>query len=159
MQDNGLSRIAAAALLLDAARMEVPMSQELLIQTSVRAKANAYAPYSRFAVGAAILADNGRIYAGANVEVASFGATVCAERAAIAAAVADGARRILAVAVSGDTPTPLTPCGICRQTLVEFAGPDTPVWCGNGNDEFTEHTLGELLPFAFTPEALEQKDL
>lgn len=135
------------------------MNVELLIQTAVRAKANAYAPYSRFSVGAAVLCDNGRIYAGANVECASFGATICAERAAIAAAVADGARRILAVAVSGDTPNPLTPCGICRQTLVEFAGSKTPVWCGNGRDEFTELTLGELLPFAFTPEALDQKVL
>jgi cytidine deaminase len=134
------------------------MDREALTKAAEQAKEKAYAPYSHFSVGAALLADNGRIYSGANVEIASFGATICAERAAIAAAVTDGARRILAVAVSGNTPEPLTPCGICRQTLVEFAGPDTPVWCGNGQGEYREHTLGGLLPHAFTPDALDDTE-
>ena len=131
------------------------MDMRALTRAAEQVKEKAYAPYSHFSVGAALLADNGRIYTGANVEIASFGATICAERAAIAAAVADGARRIVAVAVSGNTPEPLTPCGICRQTLVEFAGPDTPVWCGDEKGEYREHTLGGLLPFAFTPDALD----
>lgn len=131
------------------------MDFETLIQAAVLAKAKAYAPYSRFHVGAALLADNGRIYTGANVEIASYGATICAERAAIATAASDGARRILAVAVAGDTPDPLTPCGICRQTLVEFASADAPVWCGGSDGNFAVHTLGELLPHAFTPSELD----
>ena len=132
------------------------MDKDMLTKAAAEAKKKAYAPYSRFSVGAALLADNGRMYTGANVECASFGATICAERAAIAAAVTDGARRIVAVAVAGDTPEPLTPCGICRQTLVEFAGPETPVWCGNSEGEYVAHTLGELLPCAFTPDALDE---
>lgn len=130
------------------------MDIETLKLEAVRAKRHAYAPYSGFRVGAAILGDDGRIYAGANVECASFGGTICAERSAVAAAASAGVRRILAVAVSGDTTYALTPCGICRQVLAEFAAPETPVWCGDGADQFTAHTLSELLPFAFTPRSL-----
>ena len=127
------------------------MDIETLKQEAVRAKRHAYAPYSGFRVGAAILGNDGRIYTGANVECASYGGTICAERSAVAAAASAGVRRILAVAVSGDTPEPLTPCGICRQVLAEFAAPEVPIWCGDGADRFTAHALSELRPFAFTP--------
>ncbi len=130
------------------------MDIEKLRQEAILAKQRAYAPYSGFRVGAAVLGDDGRIHVGANVECASYGGTICAERAAVAAAVSSGARRILAVAVSGDTPQSLTPCGICRQVLAEFAEPETPVWCGDGMDRFVRLTLEALLPYAFTPRVL-----
>lgn len=126
-----------------------------LVDEAIKARGRAYAPYSKFMVGAAVLADNGRIYSGANIEVASYGATMCAERSAISSAISDGARRILAVAVSGNTPDPLTPCGICRQTLAEFAGADIPVLCCGEDGKPVMHTLGELLPFAFSSEAMD----
>lgn len=132
------------------------MDIEKLRQEAIQAKQHAYAPYSGFRVGAAVLGDDGRIHVGANVECASYGGTICAERAAVAAAVSAGARRILAVAVSGDTPQALTPCGICRQVLAEFAEPETPVWCGDGTDRFTRLTLESLLPYAFTPRVLNE---
>ena len=114
------------------------------------AAARAYCPYSNFHVGAAVLAD-GVIYAGCNVENASYGLTICAERAAIFTAIAAGARRIEALALAcvdaaDDAPAALRmPCGACRQVLAEFASPATPVWVeGVGG-----LTLADLLPHAF----------
>ncbi len=109
----------------------------------------AYAPYSRFQVGAAVLA-RGRVHVGCNVENASYGLTVCAERTAVAGAVAAGARRIEAVAVASGTVPPTPPCGMCLQTLAEFAGPDLPVLLVGAKGSREETTLGALLPRAFT---------
>ena len=122
-----------------------------LMREAAAAREHAYAPYSHFRVGAAVLTDNGRIYSGCNVENASYGATLCAERNAIAKAVSEGAGRILALAVIGDSQGETTPCGICRQVIAEFAEMDMPVLCGDRNGKFNSHTLRELLPFAFTP--------
>lgn len=127
------------------------MNSEMLSQEAIAARKHAYAPYSGFCVGAAVLADNGKIYSGCNIENASYGATLCAERTAIAKAVSDGVRRIVGIAVIGDSTGEVTPCGICRQVIAEFASPETPVWCGNRDGLFTLRTLQELLPFAFTP--------
>jgi len=127
------------------------MDFDMLRKAAIAARNIAYAPYSRFRVGAALLADDGRIYSGCNIENASYGATLCAERTAIAKAVSEGARRILAVAVIGDSEGETAPCGICRQVIAEFAELDTPILCGDREGDFTTHTLGELLPFAFTP--------
>jgi cytidine deaminase len=99
-------------------------------------------------VGAAVLA-GGRVFAGANVENASYGLTVCAERAAVAAAVAGGARRLEAVAVASGTPEPTPPCGMCLQTLAEFAGPALPVALVGARGARVDTTLGALLPHAF----------
>jgi cytidine deaminase len=121
---------------------------DALIAAARRARAHAYAPYSRYAVGAAVLADNGRVYLGANIENASYGLSLCAERNAIAAAVLDGARRIEAIAVLTSTAPPAAPCGMCRQTLAEFAR-DCPIVLGNESGERVETTLAELLPRAF----------
>ena len=119
----------------------------------------AYAPYSRFRVGAAVLAASGRIYGGANVENASYGATVCAERNAVAAAVNAGERVIRAIAVCGGRSGRITefcpPCGLCRQVLREFCRPDEcEVLLVRSRSEFRALPLAELLPESFGPDSL-----
>lgn len=121
-----------------------------LVAAARRARARAYAPYSRFRVGAAVRA-GGRIHAGANVENASFGLSLCAERAAVARAVAQGARRLQAVAVASGAAPPAPPCGMCLQTLAEFAGPDLAVTLAGARGVLVETTLGALLPRGFHP--------
>lgn len=113
------------------------------------ARRRAHAPYSGFKVGAAVLAGSGRIYAGANVENASYGLTICAERAAVCAAIAAGERRLRAVLIAA--PGAATPCGACRQVLAEFAGPDCQVYLAApaGRTAPRQLRLGELLPLAF----------
>ncbi|MFZ4394769.1 MAG: cytidine deaminase [Kiritimatiellia bacterium] len=114
------------------------------------AAARAYCPYSHFAVGAALLADNGRIFTGANVENASYGLTICAERVALLAAVAAGVRRFRALAVAAGADTPATPCGACRQVLAEFCDDHLPIVCCTlTGSKPTRTTLGALLPKAF----------
>jgi cytidine deaminase len=125
--------------------------QRRLIDAARAARQNAHAPYSRFAVGAAVLDDAGRISTGCNVENASYGLTVCAERNAIAAAVAAGAKAIRAVAVVTRLRPPATPCGACRQVLAEFGGDDmmvllAPAAAGAAIEELA---LRDLLPRAF----------
>ncbi|MDR3685830.1 MAG: cytidine deaminase [Coriobacteriia bacterium] len=107
----------------------------------------AYAPYSNFRVGAAIYAD-GEIFQGVNVENAAYGATVCAERAALTAAITAGCRDITAIAIVGDSESPTVPCGCCRQALAEF-NPDLRVIMGGNTDEVLVRSLEELLPEAF----------
>jgi cytidine deaminase len=120
-----------------------------LLAAARAARESAYAPFSGFAVGAALLAEDGRIFTGCNVENRSFGLSLCAERAAVAAAVAAGARRFRAVAVVTDASPPAAPCGLCRETLAEFCGPDFPVHVANLDGEERTTTLGELLPHPF----------
>jgi cytidine deaminase len=115
------------------------------------ARERAYAPYSRFTVGAALRAADGAIYVGCNVENASYGLTICAERNAVAHAVARGARDFVAIAVV--TESGVTPCGACRQVLVEF-GPAMAVIVADAHDNYRIYRLGELLPDAFGPEQL-----
>ena len=100
-----------------------------LLQSAKSARDAAYAPYSNFKVGAAVLAGDGRIFTGCNIENASFGASMCAERVAIFAAVAAGQRQIQALAVIADTPQPVIPCGLCLQVLAEFSR-QCPDHCG-----------------------------
>ncbi len=117
------------------------------------ASAKAYAPYSRFHVGAAVLADDGRIFTAANIENASYGLTSCAERNAVFAAVFAGVRNIVAVAIHTPTDTPVSPCGACRQVIYEF-GPDAIVAsCCDGAGERT-WSIDALLPGAFGPKDL-----
>jgi cytidine deaminase len=122
-----------------------------LLDAARAALERAYAPYSGFRVGAAVLAD-GDFFAGCNVENASYGLTICAERVAVFAAVAAGRRRIAAVAVVSEAPAPTAPCGACRQVLYEF-GPDMTVLLAAG-DAVISATLGALLPMAFGPDDL-----
>jgi cytidine deaminase len=115
-----------------------------------RARRRAYAPYSGFRVGAAVRA-GGRVHAAANVENASYGLTLCAERLAVAAAALHGARTLRAVAVASGTQPPTPPCGTCLQALAEFGGPDLPVTLLGAGGSRVETSLGELLPRAFGP--------
>ena len=117
-------------------------------RAACEARVRAYAPYSGFRVGAAVLA-GGRIFTGANVENASYGLTVCAERNAVMAAVLAGRRGLEAVAVASGTNPPTPPCGACLQTLAEFAGPDLPVHLAGVGGRVDETTLGALLPRSF----------
>ncbi|MEJ6708600.1 MAG: cytidine deaminase [Amylibacter sp.] len=110
---------------------------------------HAHAPYSNFTVGAAILMEDGTIVRGANIENASFGATICAERSAIASALSQGHRGIKAVAVTNATDTKITPCGICRQVIYEY-GTDIPIICSNQSGDHMIHSISDLLPHAFT---------
>lgn len=126
-----------------------------LIEEAKKALERSYAPYSSFRVGAALLAKNGNVYAAANVENASSGAAICAERAAIAKAVGDGAREFEALAVVAETEEPVAPCGVCRQTLVEF-GEDIKVIMANVRGDAEIATVEELLPKAFTRKCLER---
>ncbi|MGH2353429.1 MAG: cytidine deaminase [Chloroflexota bacterium] len=125
----------------------VTQEQMALIEAATAARERAYAPYSGFQVGAAVLA-GGRIFQGCNVENTSYGLAICAERAAVFAAVAAGERRIDAVAVVADTTSPTTPCGACRQVLSEF-GRDVVVICATVTGETAIHALADLLPHAF----------
>lgn len=126
-----------------------PAPDRELIEAALAARSRAYAPYSKFLVGAAVRGDNGRVYSGVNVENASYGLTVCAERVAMQTAVAEGVRRVLAVAVA--TRGGGSPCGACRQVLWEFGDPATVVWLVDAErpERFAAHTLAELLPAAF----------
>ena len=119
-----------------------------LARTAQAASGNAYARYSGFRVGAAVISDGGDVASGCNVENASYGLTVCAERNAIFRAVADGAREITALVVYTPTPEPVTPCGACRQVLAEF-GRTAIVRCICEGPSVLEFTLAELLPGAF----------
>ena len=123
-------------------------SDRHLLDQARRAREHAYAPYSNFTVGAAVLTATGEIFTGANIENASLGATVCAERVAIFAAVAAGCRDLTALAVIADTPEPVAPCGLCRQVLAEF-NPDCPVLLANTAGRWRLTNLKELLPMAF----------
>ncbi|HHV29679.1 cytidine deaminase [Acetivibrio mesophilus] len=125
------------------------MDDRKLLTIAENIKENSYSPYSNFRVGAAVLTESGKTFAGVNVENASFGATICAERTAVFKAVSEGERKIMAVAISSDSDDYTFPCGICRQVLAEFGADDTRVICGNRNGEFKVFRLGELLPNAF----------
>ena len=119
-----------------------------LFAAAEAARARAYAPYSRFTVGAALETGDGRRYTGSNVENASYGLTNCAERVAVQAAVMDGARTIAAVAIAGPDGITISPCGACRQVLAEFGTAETRVVYGSASGP-VETTLGALLPAAF----------
>ncbi|CAM3116556.1 cytidine deaminase [Paenibacillus lupini] len=129
-----------------------------LLEAAKEAMSRAYVPYSNFRVGAALLDDSGHIHYGCNVENAAYSPCNCAERTALFRAIADGKRpgQFQAIAVMGDTEGPITPCGVCRQVLVELCSPDMPVVMGNLNGHWNIMTVTELLPGAFTPASLEK---
>ncbi|GAB2179454.1 cytidine deaminase [Dongia sp. agr-C8] len=131
--------------------------QKKLHDAAKHAYSRAYAPYSKFKVGAAILADDGKIYAGGNVENAAYPNGVCAETSAISAMVLGGARRIRAIAVVAGGPKLVTPCGGCRQRIAEFADPETPVHICGPEGLKTSFTIAELLPASFGKRNLKGK--
>lgn len=136
--------------------------RENLAEEALRARENAYAPYSGFAVGAALLCADGKIFSGCNVESASYGVTVCAERVALWKAVSGGEREFAALAVAGGKAgAPAAdfcpPCGVCRQALAEFCGGDFLVLLVKSSGETRSCTLGGLLPMRFGPEQLGER--
>lgn len=124
---------------------------DTLFAAASAAQQRAYAPYSRFKVGAAILADDGKVYPGCNVENAAYPVGACAEAGAISAMIAGGARAISAILVIGDGAELVTPCGACRQRIREFAAPETPVLIAGPDGIRARFSLAELLPASFGP--------
>jgi cytidine deaminase len=118
-----------------------------LLSEAASARARAYAPYSRFSVGAALLTKTGRVFTGCNVENLSFGLTICAERSAVFAAVAAGEREFVRIGIVADSKSPVTPCGACRQVLAEFCD-DMEITCTTLEGTKFESTLAALLPRA-----------
>lgn len=125
-----------------------------LLQAARQAQAAAYAPYSRFQVGAAVLDEQGRIHSGCNVENAAYPEGTCAEAAALAAMVLAGGRKAQAVAVVGTGGSWITPCGGCRQKLREFGTPELPIFTANATTLGPRYTLEQLLPASFGPDHL-----
>ena len=133
--------------------------KRLLIEKAIEKLPNSYAPYSKYNVAAAALFDSGKIYTGVNVESASFGMTICAERNAIFNAIAEGERKLLAVAIVGGTNGErreyCVPCGACRQVMRDFGDKDTLIVLSARTPyDYLENTLDELLPFSFGPESI-----
>lgn len=120
-----------------------------LTHQATRMLDRAYVPYSKFPVGAALLTKDGKIFSGCNIENASFGLTNCAERTAVFKAVSEGKREFDYLVVTGDTDKPISPCGACRQVLVEFCEPDMPVLLTNKMGNIKKTTVAGLLPGAF----------
>lgn len=125
------------------------ISSSELVDYARKVRLNAYAPYSGFAVGAAVLTRSGKIFVGCNVENSSYGATICAERVAVCSAIAAGEREVVEIALIAETDRPLKPCGICRQVLIELA-PELRVTMANQTGAILTIPIGELLPSAFT---------
>ena len=125
------------------------MDNQELIQLAIDAKEKSYSPYSNFRVGAALLTKDGRVFQGANIENAAYGATICAERTAAFAAKLEGIDEFSAIAVTSDSKDYIPPCGACRQVLLELCGEELDVIITNGNGEVKSFKLKELLPFSF----------
>ena len=136
--------------------MKLPTDRELMLEAQ-RARLSAYAPYSHFFVGAALLAASGKVYLGCNIENAAYGPTNCAERTAFFKAVSEGEREFLAIAITGGRegapPAFCAPCGVCRQVMAEFCKEDFRVLLGNAED-IKPYTLSQLLPVTFDKETL-----
>ena len=136
------------------------MTDRELIRAVFAVRERAYTPYSHFKVGAALLTRSGRVFTGCNIENASFSPTICAERAALAAAVSAGEREFDAIAIVGSmegkvNTLPTSPCGVCRQALFEFGGNGLRVILAKSEEDYQELTLGRLLPLGFGPANVE----
>lgn len=125
------------------------MDNKELLKIAEKAKENAYVPYSKFHVGAALLTKSGKVFTGCNVECASYGGTNCAERTAIFKAISEGEREFEKIAVTSDNIGETYPCGICRQVILEF-GRNIKVVLGESEGEYREMSIQELIPYGFT---------
>lgn len=132
------------------------MTREELVYEAMQARSLSYSPYSRFAVGAAVLTKDGQLFLGSNIENASYPLSMCGERNAIYNAYCHGYTRdaIEALAIVADTEQPVSPCGACRQVLSELLNSDTPIYLGNLRGEILETNIEDLLPYAFDSEDL-----
>lgn len=136
------------------------MDTNKMIRAAFEARERAYAPYSHFKVGAALLAEDGRIFTGCNIENAAFTPTICAERTALFKAVSEGVRCFQAIAIVGSLEGEknrlvTSPCGVCRQALNEFCEKDMPLILAKSEEEYQIITLGELLPLGFGPKNIQ----
>lgn len=135
------------------------MNEKELCKEAIDAMKNAYAPYSGYKVGAALLTEKGKLFAGCNIENAAYTPTVCAERVALFNAISSGERIFTAIAVAGGKDGVISgafpPCGVCRQVMAEFCAPDFTVLVVTGEDSYKKYTLNELFPQAFTPKNIE----
>ncbi|NSL50293.1 cytidine deaminase [Calidifontibacillus erzurumensis] len=129
----------------------------VLIDKAKDARKNAYVPYSKFKVGAALMTDDEKIYTGCNIENAAYGLCNCAERTALFKAYSEGEQKFKALAVIADTERPVSPCGACRQVMVELCDPEMPVYLSNIKGDLLETTVQELLPIAFLARDLHEK--
>lgn len=125
------------------------IKESSLIEAAILAAQDAYVPYSHFRVGASLLTKEGKVFKGCNIENASFGLTNCAERTAIFKAISEGYRDFEVLAVYGETIDPISPCGACRQVMVEFFKPDSKVILIAKDKSTVEMTVAELLPYSF----------
>lgn len=135
------------------------MEDRELIRAAIEARRRAYTPYSHYQVGAALLTEGGKLYRGCNIENAAFSPTCCAERTAFFKAVSEGETRFSAIAIvagpEGEFLTPPTPCGVCRQVMMEFCDPETfRILLAQGPEDYQSFTLRELLPLGFGPKDL-----
>lgn len=130
------------------------MEKEQLVAIARKASEQAYVPYSKFPVGAALLAEDGTIFSGCNIENSAYSMTNCAERTAFFKAVSEGHTQFSALAVIGNTEGPISPCGACRQVMIEFCKGEMPVYLANNAGEITTTTVADLLPGAFSKEDL-----
>jgi cytidine deaminase len=128
---------------------QIGKTPEELIELARQARERAYAPYSKFKVGAVVECRDGRIYTGCNVENSSYGLTMCAERVALGKAVSEGAGDFIRMAVIADAHAPVPPCGACRQVISELCGAQTEIVMVNLKGQIVKHTVAELLPEAF----------
>jgi len=133
------------------------VGMEELIEEAKKARDKAYAPYSKFSVGAALLASNGLVYHGCNIENAAYSLCNCAERTALFKALSDGEREFLMLAVVADTVRPVPPCGACRQVISELCPQDMPIILTNLSGKIQQFTVEELLPAAFSAEDLHEE--
>lgn len=132
------------------------MDKKELIRKAIEAQQKAYVPYSKFKVGAALVTEEGDVYTGCNIEIASYSPTICAERTAIFKAISEGAKKIKTIAVVGDSDFTY-PCGVCRQVIREF-GKDATIIVANSEEDYKEYKLEDLLPYSFGPEDLEENN-
>lgn len=130
------------------------MDKQALIAQAIEARRLAYVPYSKFQVGAALLAESGKVYLGCNIENAAYSLCNCAERTALFKAYSEGDQKYQAIAVAADTPQAVSPCGACRQVMAELCPPDMPVFLTNLKGDVMETTVSALIPGAFTKEDL-----
>ncbi|MCC8435642.1 cytidine deaminase [Brevibacillus sp. M2.1A] len=130
------------------------MDKQSLLAQAIEARKLAYVPYSKFQVGAALLAESGKVYLGGNIENAAYSLCNCAERTALFKAYSENDRTYKALAVAADTPQAVSPCGACRQVIAELCPPDMPVFLTNLKGDLWETTVSALLPGAFTKEDL-----
>jgi cytidine deaminase len=130
------------------------MNKENLIEQAKLAREKAYVPYSNFPVGAALLSEDGTVFHGCNIENSAYSMTNCAERTAFFKAISDGVHKFKALAITGDTEGPISPCGACRQVISEFCEGSMPIYLTNLKGELLETTVEKLLPGAFSKEDL-----